>query len=81
MDENTVQEQNGVCESVIVHDKVAGDCEIDGYTTATPKGRVLHYSLYKCPNCGYQWAYYFDVDANKLEKISVGEFQRCRHYI
>jgi len=80
MNQEIEQTQSGECENANVHGKVARECEIDGYTNATNKGRTLHYSLYRCPQCGCQWAYFYDINANKLEKISVDEFQRCRYY-
>jgi len=80
MSETNSQGQSGVCEDAAVHNTVSGANEIEGFTVATERGRVLHYSLYQCRKCGCQWAYFFDVDANNLTRISVGEYQRGKLY-
>jgi len=73
-------DQNSVCEESSVHNTVSGANEIGGFTVATEKGRTLHYSLYECKKCGYQWAYFYDIAFRNLERISVGEYNRAKLY-
>jgi DNA-directed RNA polymerase subunit M/transcription elongation factor TFIIS len=73
MDPNT-------CENAGVHNTTNSSSEVSGFTVATESGKSLHYSLYRCGKCGYEWAYFYDVNAGRLERISVGEYNRAKLY-
>lgn len=75
-----MSETSSVCEAAAVHNTTSGADEIDGFSVATDSGRSLHYTLYQCRKCGYQWAYFYDISHNKLERISVGEYRRATLY-